>query len=116
MRAASQRRRPAAGLRRKPKPGHAKPQELTFFMSLIFQVLSWPTFGIALGIWGFAPGALLRLIVLAFHRDDPRRHELVAELYAVPRVERPFWVIEQLARSVLRHALPTWPCPLNTHR
>jgi hypothetical protein len=64
--------------------------------ALIFHVLSWPTLGLALLIWGFAPGALLRLIVLAFHRDDPRRRELLAELYAVPRVERPFWVAEQL--------------------
>ena len=64
--------------------------------SLILHVLSWPTFVIALLVWGFAPGALLRLIVLAFHRDDPRRHELLAELYAVPRIERPFWVVEQL--------------------
>jgi hypothetical protein len=41
-------------------------------------------------------GAMLRLIVLAFHREDPRRQELLAELHAVPRWERPFWVMEQL--------------------
>jgi hypothetical protein len=64
--------------------------------SLIFQIISWPTLGIALLIFGFAPGAVLRLIVLAFPRDDPRRRELLGELYAVPRIERPFWVIEQL--------------------
>jgi DNA-binding transcriptional MerR regulator len=58
--------------------------------------LAWPTFLIALLVFGFAPGALLRLIVLAFRRDDPRRRELLGELYAVPRIERPFWVIEQL--------------------
>jgi hypothetical protein len=32
--------------------------------SLILQIVSWPMFGIALLIFGFAPGALLRLIVL----------------------------------------------------
>ncbi len=64
--------------------------------SLIFHVLSWPTIVIALLVWGFAPGALLRVIVLAFHRDDPRRHELLGELHAIPRIERPFWVVEQL--------------------
>jgi len=64
--------------------------------SLIFHVLSWPTFAVALLVFGFAPGALLRLIVLAFDRDDPRRQELLAELYHVPRIERPFWVFEQL--------------------
>lgn len=58
--------------------------------------LFWPTFIIALLVWGFAPGGVLRLIVLAFHRDDPRRAELRAELYAVPRIERPFWVVEHL--------------------
>jgi hypothetical protein len=50
----------------------------------------------ALVVFGFAPGALLRIIVLAFDRDDPRRQELRAELYAVPRRERLFWVFEQL--------------------
>jgi DNA-binding transcriptional MerR regulator len=64
--------------------------------SLIFQVVSWPTLVVALFAFGFAPGAVLRLIVLAFPRDDPRRRELLSELYAVPRIERPFWVIEQL--------------------
>jgi hypothetical protein len=63
---------------------------------LIFHVLSWPTFAVALLVFGFAPGAVLRMILLAFPRDDPRRHELLGELYAVPRIERPFWVAEQL--------------------
>jgi DNA-binding transcriptional MerR regulator len=64
--------------------------------SLITHVISWPVFVIALLVFGFAPGAVLRLIVLLFRRDDPRRRELLGELYAVPRIERPFWVIEQL--------------------
>jgi len=59
-------------------------------------ILSWRSFLIALLVFGFAPGAVLRLILLAFRRDDPRRRELLAELYAVPRIERPFWVFEQL--------------------
>jgi hypothetical protein len=64
--------------------------------ALFFHVLAWPTFAIALLVFGFAPGTLLRLIVLAFDRVDPRRQELLAELHHVPRVERPFWVAEQL--------------------
>lgn len=64
--------------------------------SLLFQVISWPTFLTALLVFGFAPGAVLRLVVLAFERDDPRRHELLGELYHVPRVERPFWVAQQM--------------------
>ncbi|WNI18273.1 DUF2314 domain-containing protein [Actinacidiphila sp. ITFR-21] len=63
---------------------------------LVGAVASWPLLVAALVVFGFAPGALLRLVVLAFERDDPRRAELRAELTAVPRVERPFWVIEQL--------------------
>lgn len=64
--------------------------------ALISQVISWPTLAIALLVYGFAPGAVLRLIVLLYPRDDPRRRELLGDLYAVPRIERPFWVIEQL--------------------
>ena len=63
---------------------------------LIFHVLAWPTVGVALLVFGFTPGAVLRLIALVFHRDDPRRKELLAELHVVPRIERPFWVAEQL--------------------
>jgi Uncharacterized protein conserved in bacteria (DUF2314) len=59
-------------------------------------IVSWKTFLVALLVFGFAPGAVLRLIVLVFDRDDPRRDELLAELHAVPRWDRPFWVFEQL--------------------
>jgi hypothetical protein len=47
-------------------------------------------------VFGFAPGAVVRLISLVFHRDDPRRQEMRAELHAVPRLERPLWVAQQL--------------------
>lgn len=63
---------------------------------IITQVIAWPTLLIALLLFGFAPGAVLRVIVLAFKRGDPRRTELLAELPHVPRLERPFWVCEQL--------------------
>ena len=75
-------------------------------LSLTFQAVSWPMLGTALLAFGFAPGAVLRLIVLLFPRDDPRRQELLGELPAVPRIERPFWVIEQLEVGLfegLRH-------------
>jgi hypothetical protein len=63
---------------------------------MIAQLLAWPTLGIALLVFGFAPGAVMRLIVLFYRRGNPRRQELLGELYAVPRIERPFWVVEQL--------------------
>jgi hypothetical protein len=67
---------------------------------LLDLVVSWPAFFVAVLVFGFAPGVLLRLIVLAYHREDPRRQELVAELYAMPRAERPFWVAEKLEVAI----------------
>jgi hypothetical protein len=63
---------------------------------LLNAIVSWETFLISLLVFGFAPGAVLRLLVLAFHRDDPRRSEMLAELHRVSRLERPYWVFEQL--------------------
>jgi hypothetical protein len=60
----------------------------------------WPLLA-ALVAFGFAPGAVLRVIVLAFPRDDPRRRERLGELYSVPRFERPLWVFEQLDRALI---------------
>jgi len=80
-------------------------------ISLVYHVLAWPTFFLALLVFGFAPGAALRLIVLAYKREDPRRHELISELYHVPRIERPFWVAEQLETALsegLGGRLATW--------
>jgi hypothetical protein len=68
--------------------------------ALISHVISWPTLGCALLVYGFAPGALLRLIVLLYPRDHPSRRELIGELYASPRIKRPFWVAEQLETAL----------------
>jgi hypothetical protein len=68
--------------------------------AVIFHIIAWPTLGCALLVWGFAPGALLRLIVLLYGRDHPQRRELPGELYGVPRIERPFWVAEQLEAAL----------------
>jgi hypothetical protein len=56
---------------------------------LLDPITSWRTVLVALVVFGFAPRAVLRLIVLAFRRDDPRRRELLAELHAVPHGKRP---------------------------
>ena len=79
--------------------------------ALIAQLLAWPTLGIALLVFGFAPGAVLRLIVLLYRHGNPRRRELLGELYAVPRIERPFWVVEQLEVALfegLHDRLKAW--------
>ena len=73
---------------------------------LLHAVESWRSLLSVLVVFGLAPGPCLRLIVLAYPRGDPRRTELIAELYAVPRIQRPLWVAEQLEVALfegLRH-------------
>lgn len=52
------------------------------------------TFGVAVIVFGFAPGMVLALVTRLIP-DNDRRRELQAELYEVPRWERPFWVAQQ---------------------
>ena len=56
-------------------------------------------------VFGTAPGLVLRFLVLAYPKDHPRRAELIAQLYTVPRAERPLWVAEQV-EVVLCEAMP----------
>jgi hypothetical protein len=66
-------------------------------MAELFEaVASWRTLLVVLLVFGVAPGLVLRLIVLLYPKSHPRRKELVAELYVVPRWERPLFVAEQL--------------------
>ena len=51
-------------------------------------------FALAVLIFGFAPGFVLALVVRLIP-DPDRRAELQAELYTVPRYDRPFWVAQQ---------------------
>jgi len=67
---------------------------------LLDSLVSLPTLLLAILIYGFAPGFLLRLLVLVYERDDPRRGELIAQLYDVPRLERPFWVADQIETAI----------------
>jgi hypothetical protein len=63
---------------------------------LLDAVASWRSLLLVAVVFGFTPGFCLRLIVLVYPRDDPRRDELIAELYAVPPIQRPLWVTQQL--------------------
>lgn len=65
----------------------------------IAAVGAWPALIVVLLVWGLAPGLVIRLIALSFRRADPRRSEMIAELYVVPRWEQPFWVLQQLERA-----------------
>jgi hypothetical protein len=60
----------------------------------------WPEFLVTVSLFGFAPGFCLRLIVLVYPREHPRRRELVAELYELPYVKRPIWVVSQLETAL----------------
>ncbi len=75
-------------------------------MSELLQAGSgWALFG-ALLVWGLLPGLVLDVILRAYQQDDPRRRELRAELYAVPRWERPFWVFQQLEVALREEGYP----------
>jgi hypothetical protein len=69
-------------------------------------VVGWRSLSLLLLVFGLAPGLVLRIIVLAYERDDPRRRELIGELYEVPRFLRPFWVCEQLETAAFESGLP----------
>jgi transcriptional regulator with XRE-family HTH domain len=51
-------------------------------------------------VFGLFPGVALRLIVLLYPKDDPRRRELVAELYVLSRMQRVEWVFQQLETAL----------------
>lgn len=65
---------------------------------MIADLLSAPgalgAFGLAVLLFGLAPGLVLAVVVRLIP-DVDRRRELQAELYEVPRWERPFWVAQQ---------------------
>jgi hypothetical protein len=79
-------------------------------VELIADILNWKWYLLTLAAHGLAPGLLLRVIVLAFPKDDPRREELIAELYAVPFIRRPYWVAQQLETAISDGIWPrfTW--------
>lgn len=54
--------------------------------------------GVALVVLGVFPGLILRVIARAWPKNDPRRKEMIGELYGVPWAERPLWVGEQIER------------------
>ena len=70
-------------------------------MTDLLESLASPwTFLFVVFTFGLAPGLTLRSIVLLYPPGDARRKELIAELYAVPRIERPVWVAQQLETAL----------------
>lgn len=72
---------------------------------LIEIVASWRSLLLVLVVFGFAPGFVLRLLVRIYPKDDPRRTELISELYMLGRAERLLFVAEQL-ETVLFEGAP----------
>jgi hypothetical protein len=75
---------------------------------LIAAVVDWRNLLLVLLVFGTAPGLVLRFILVAYHRDDPRRIELLAELREVPRHLRPLWVAEQLETALMDGLWPRY--------
>lgn len=67
----------------------------------------WPILGFVmvvfactLAIFGLLPGVVTRLLARIYPTFDPRRLEMIAELYAVPRWDQPWWVAQQTERAL----------------
>jgi Uncharacterized protein conserved in bacteria (DUF2314) len=73
---------------------------------LIHEYADWKLALLAIFIFAICPQWILRLLVLVYDRDDPRRKELLGELYAVEYWKRPFWVAEQFETAL---ADGVWP-------
>jgi len=56
--------------------------------------------GVAVFVFGFFPGFVLRQIVRMYPVDHPRRAEIVAELYQLNFAMRPVWVGAQLETAL----------------
>lgn len=72
---------------------------------LIDSIASWRSFIFVIFGFGFAPGFILRILVKIYPKEDPRRRELIAELYGVKHVERPLFVAQQV-ETVMLEGLP----------
>jgi hypothetical protein len=85
-------------------------------LELLDGLRAWQLLIVALAVYGFFPGVVLRFILLAFRRSDPRRAEILAELRAVSRWERPFWVAEQAEVALFEGLLERIKPRLKTSR
>jgi hypothetical protein len=60
---------------------------------------------LAVLVFGVVPGLVLRMLVLIYPKDDPRRRDLLADLYDAPFLERPLFVGAQF-ETVLFEGVP----------
>jgi hypothetical protein len=84
-------------------------------MAELFEAIaSWRSLLLVFVVFGFAPGFLLRLLVKIYPKNDPRRQELVAQLYTPGRLERVLFVGEQF-ETVLFEGVPARGRALGQH-
>ncbi|MCA1702817.1 MAG: hypothetical protein LC808_05920 [Actinobacteria bacterium] len=69
-------------------------------MEHLIDLLDWKALAAVSGVFGFAPRAVLRIVVLAWPSDHPRRQELLGELGAIDYWKRPIWLAEQLETAI----------------
>jgi hypothetical protein len=81
-----------------------------------FDELRWPLLLIALAVFGFVPGLLTRIMVLAYRRDDPRRRELMAEVYRLPFIQRPVWLAQLAEVAICDGLAPRIQATLKRHQ
>jgi DNA-binding transcriptional MerR regulator len=74
---------------------------------MMLEVALWPLL-LGVVLFGLLPGASLRLIVRIYPEGDPRRRELVAELYTVDYQRRPFFVAQNLELALFEGLPARW--------
>jgi hypothetical protein len=67
---------------------------------LVTALQDWRVVVVVMALFGTAPGVVLRLLVHLYPEGHERRRELLNELYAVPYVERPWFVAQQLETTL----------------
>ncbi len=71
-------------------------------------IRDWRVYLLVLLVFGLAPGVILRIFLLAYPKRHPRRAELIGELYCVPLVERPIWVVQQVETALFEGPPSRW--------
>jgi DNA-binding transcriptional MerR regulator len=73
----------------------------------MLEVALWPLL-LGLVLFGLLPGASLRLIVRIYPKGNPRRRELVAELYKIDYQKRLFFVAQNLELALFEGLPARW--------
>lgn len=75
---------------------------------MVIDAAFWPSVLLALVAFGLLPGPLLRLIVRIYPKTDPRRKELVAELYGIEHHKQLLFVAQNLELAVFEGLPARW--------